>query len=73
MGYTGAAAVDNLKLIETYQGTNLVAWKRLRLDGIDATPKRATVARVNLVGPATTLIILQDGTVNFQRLVTFNP
>ena len=73
MGYTGAASIDNLKLIETYQRTNLVAWKRLQLDGIDATPNRATVARVNLVSPATTLIILQDGTVNFQRLVTFNP
>ncbi len=73
MGYTGAASIDNLKLIETYQRTNLVAWKRLQLDGIDATPARATVARVNLVNPATTLIILQDGTVNFQRLVTFNP
>lgn len=73
MGYTGRAAIDNLRLIETYQGTNLVAWKRLQLDGIDATPKRATVSRVNLVSPATTLIILQDGTVNFQRLVSFNP
>lgn len=73
MGYTGRASVDNLRLIETYQRTNLVAWKRLQLDGIDATPNRATVARVNLVNPATTLIILQDGTVNFQRLVTFNP
>jgi len=73
MGYTGAASVDNLRLIETYQRTDLVAWKRLQLDGIDATPARATVARVNLVNPATTLIILQDGTVNFQRLVTFNP
>lgn len=73
MGYTGRAAIDNLKLIETYQRTNLVAWKRLQMEGIDATPSRVTVARVNLVGPATTLIILQDGTVNFQRLVTFNP
>jgi hypothetical protein len=73
MGYTGRAAVDNLKLIETYQRTNLVSWKRLQLDGIDATPRRATIQKVNLVAPASTIIILQDGTLNFQRLVTFNP
>jgi hypothetical protein len=73
MGYKGRASVDNLKLIETYQRTNLVSWKRLQMDGIDATPRGATVERINLVAPASTLIILQDGTVNFQRLVTFNP
>ncbi len=73
MGYTGRASVDNLKLIETYQRSNLVSWKRLQLDGIEATPKRATIQRVSLVQPASALLILQDGTVNFQRLVTFNP
>jgi hypothetical protein len=73
MGYKGRASVDNLKLIETYQRTNLVSWKRLQMEGIDATPRKATIQRINLVAPASTLIILQDGTLNFQRLVTFNP
>jgi hypothetical protein len=72
-GYSGRAAVDNLKLVETYQRSNLVSWKRLQLDGIEATPARASIDRVRLVQPASALIILQDGTVNFQRLVTFNP
>lgn len=73
MGYTGNASVDNLELIETYGRTDLVAWKRLALSGIDATPKRVTVERANLSRPATTVIILTDGTMNFQRLVTMNP
>jgi hypothetical protein len=73
MGYTGSAAIDDLELIETYRKSDLVAWKRLALTGIDATPKRVTVARAELVRPYTDVIILQDGTLNFQRLVTMNP
>ncbi|TPE61565.1 DUF748 domain-containing protein [Sandaracinobacter neustonicus] len=71
--YSGAASVDNLKLVETYQGSDLVSWKRLALSGIEATPARATVDRVRVSQPYGAVIILQDGTVNFQRLVTMNP
>ena len=72
-GYTGSAAIDNLKLVETYQGTDLVSWKRLELTGIDATPKKAVIDRVRLSQPYGNLTIFPDGTLNFQRLVTFNP
>ncbi|WP_199556051.1 DUF748 domain-containing protein [Sandaracinobacteroides hominis] len=73
MGYTGNASIDNLQLIETFGRSDLVAWKRLALAGIDATPKRVLVERASLSGPATTVVILPDGTMNFQRLVTMNP
>jgi len=73
MGYTGNASVDNLELIETYQNSDLVAFKRLGLTGIDATPNRLVVERATLSAPYGNLIILQDGTLNFQRLVTMNP
>lgn len=73
MGYSGNAAVDDLELIETYQKSDLVAWKRLALTGIEATPKRLDIDRAELVAPYSDLIILADGTLNFQRLVTMNP
>lgn len=73
MGYRGQAAIDNLELVETYQRSDLVRWKRLQLEGVDATPKKAVVARARIVEPYGALTIFPDGTLNFQRLVTFNP
>lgn len=73
MGYRGGVAVDNLRLVETYQRTDLVSWKRLQVDGIDATPKRANIERVRVTAPYSNVTIFPDGTMNFQRLVTFNP
>ncbi len=71
--YSGGASIDNLQLIETYQRTDLVAWRRLQLEGIAATPKKVTIERARLSRPASTVTILRDGTLNFQRLVTMNP
>lgn len=73
MGYRGGVAVDNLQLVETYQRTDLVKWKRLQVEGIDATPKKAVVERVRVTEPYSNVTIFPDGTLNFQRLVTFNP
>lgn len=73
MGYTGSAAIDRLELIETYQRTDLVRWKRLEASGIDATPTKAVIDRVRVTEPYGTVTIFPDGTLNFQRLVTFNP
>ena len=73
MGYRGGMAVDRLELVETYQRTDLVKWKRLQVEGIDATPKKASVERVRVTEPYGNVTIFPDGTLNFQRLVTFNP
>lgn len=73
MGYRGGLAVDRLELVETYQRTDLVKWKRLQAEGIDATPKKASIERVRVTEPYGNVTIFPDGTLNFQRLVTFNP
>jgi hypothetical protein len=73
MGYRGGLAVNDLSVVETYQGTDLVKWKRLQLDGIDATPKKASIERARVTEPYSNVTIFPDGTLNFQRLVTFNP
>lgn len=73
MGYRGAVTVDDLEMVETYQRTDLVRWKRLQLEGIDATAKRASIERARVTQPYSNVTIFPDGTLNFQRLVTFNP
>lgn len=73
MGYRGGAAVDRLELVETYQRSDLVKWKRLQMEGIDATPKKASIERIRVTEPYGNVTIFPDGTLNFQRLVTFNP
>lgn len=71
--YRGSATIDDLKLVETYGRTDLLAWKQLRLDGIDASPKRVRIASAELNAPYSTLVVHADGTMNLQRLVTMNP
>ena len=71
--WRGRAAVDHLALIETYGNSNLMKWKRLEMEGIDATPQRASIDKVRVIEPFGTVSIFPDGTMNFQRLVTFNP
>ncbi|MFQ3666014.1 MAG: DUF748 domain-containing protein [Sphingomonadaceae bacterium] len=71
--FAGAATVADLELVETYGGTDLLRWKRLVLGGIEADARAVTIAQARLEQPYGTILVLADGTLNTQRLVTMNP
>lgn len=67
--FKGDAAVDNLSLYERTSGSELFAWRGLKITGIDYRPGRAGIARARLIRPVGGIAILADRSFNFTPLM----
>lgn len=67
--FKGDAAIDNLSLYERTSGSELFAWRGLKITGIDYRPGHADVTRARLIRPVGGIAILADRSFNFTPLM----
>jgi hypothetical protein len=67
--FKGEAAIDNLSLRERTSGSELFAWRGLKVTGIDYRTNSVDVARARLVRPVGGIAILADRSFNFTPLM----
>jgi uncharacterized protein involved in outer membrane biogenesis len=67
--FKGDAAIDNLSLHERTSGSELFAWRGLKISGIDYRTKQVDVARARLIRPVGGIAILADRSFNFTPLM----
>ncbi|HUL61353.1 MAG TPA: DUF748 domain-containing protein [Anaeromyxobacteraceae bacterium] len=67
--FAGEVRLDGLSLRHPVRGEELVRWRSLVLDGVDAasTGARATVKTVRLAEPSLRAIVFEDGTTSMAR------
>lgn len=68
--FKGDAAIDNLSLHERTSGSELFAWRGLKITGIDYRTNSVDVARARLIRPVGGIAILADRSFNFTPLMT---
>ncbi|HEX2761460.1 MAG TPA: DUF748 domain-containing protein, partial [Rhizomicrobium sp.] len=67
--FKGDAAIDNLSLHERTSGSELFAWRGLKITGIDYRIGHADIARARLIRPVGGIAILADRSFNFTPLM----
>ena len=67
--FKGEAGIDNLSLHERSSGSELFAWRGLKITGIDYRTNRVDIARARLIRPIGGIAILADRSFNFTPLM----
>ena len=68
--FKGEASIDNLSVHERSSGSELIAWRGLKLSGIDYRTGRVDIARARLIRAVGGIAILADRSFNFTPLMT---
>ncbi|MFO1313585.1 MAG: DUF748 domain-containing protein [Burkholderiales bacterium] len=70
--WNGDVSVTDFAALDRPTASDLARWKRLALEGaeVSTSPPRFTVARIAAEDYFARLIVYQDGTINFARLMT---
>ncbi len=67
--FKGDAGIDNLSLYERTSGSELFAWRSLKITGIDYRTNAVDVTRARLIRPVGGIAILADRSFNFTPLM----
>jgi hypothetical protein len=67
--FKGDAAIDNLTLRERTSGSELFAWRGLKVTGIDYRTNQVDITRARLIRPVGGIAILADRSFNFTPLM----
>ncbi len=62
--FRGDARIDRLRMAEGERGPEILRWRSLRVDGVDATPARTAVAAVRLLEPSLRVVVSEAGVRN---------
>lgn len=71
--WKGSAAVDGFAVYETEAQSQLAAWKRFSLEGMDLTPRGLRIASGRLSGLDARLEVLPDTSPNIRALLEEDP
>ncbi|MFM8375763.1 MAG: DUF748 domain-containing protein, partial [Phenylobacterium sp.] len=71
--WKGSAAVDGFAVYETEAQSQLAAWKRFSLEGMDLTPRGLRIASGRLSGLDARLEVLPDTSLNIRALLEEDP
>jgi uncharacterized protein involved in outer membrane biogenesis len=75
VAWRGSAAVSRLDLRDSRNSEDLLTWKELRFDGIDARskPLALRIRRIALNDFLASIVVEEDGTLNLQQIVKKGP
>jgi hypothetical protein len=60
--FAGAVRLDGLRMVDGRRGEEFVRWRSLRLEGLEASPGRLSLAAVRVAEPRLRAAIWEDGT-----------